>query len=57
MADKTGISNKGRMLTFQEVAIDIAFQYHNAGELIKAENIYQQILEVDPNQPVALQHY
>ena len=29
-------------------------QHHRAGELSKAEGIYQQILKTDPNQPVAL---
>ena len=28
--------------------------YHTAGDLSKAESIYQQILQVDPNQPIAL---
>ena len=29
-------------------------QHHGAGELSKAEGIYQEILKADPNQPVAL---
>lgn len=29
-------------------------QHHGAGELSKAEGAYQKILEIDPNQPVAL---
>jgi protein O-GlcNAc transferase len=40
-------------LTIQQ-AIDLAVQHHNAGDLPKAEGIYQQILQADPNQPVAL---
>ena len=40
-------------LTLQQ-AIDLGVQHHNAGRLPEAENIYQQILQADPNQPVAL---
>ena len=40
-------------LTIQQ-AIDRAVQHHNAGRLPEAESIYQQILQADPNQPVAL---
>ena len=29
-------------------------QHHGAGELSKAEGIYQEILKADPNQPAAL---
>jgi len=40
-------------LTIQQ-AIDLGVQHHNAGDLTKAEGIYQQILQSDPDQPVAL---
>lgn len=40
-------------LTIQQ-AIDLARQHHTAGDLLKAESIYQQILQADPNQHVAL---
>jgi len=40
-------------LTIQQ-AIDLGVQHHNAGDLPKAEGIYQQILEAEPNQPVVL---
>jgi tetratricopeptide (TPR) repeat protein len=40
-------------LTIQQ-AIDLAVQHHNAGRLSEAESIYQQILETNPNQHVAL---
>jgi tetratricopeptide (TPR) repeat protein len=40
-------------LTIQQ-ALDLALQHHTAGDLPKAESIYQQILQADPNQPVAL---
>jgi len=33
--------------------IDIAVQHHKAGDLPKAEGIYQQILQSNPNQPIA----
>ena len=33
---------------------DLALQHHRAGNLSKAKNIYQQILEREPNQPNAL---
>lgn len=35
-------------------AIDLAVQHHNAGDLAKAENLYQQVLQTEPDQPVAL---
>ena len=35
-------------------ALDLATQHHTAGRLSQAENIYQQILQNDPNQPSAL---
>jgi predicted TPR repeat methyltransferase len=37
-----------------EQAIDLALKHHQAGDLPKAELIYQQILQADTNQPVAL---
>ena len=40
-------------LTIQQ-ALDLAVQHHTAGRLSDAESIYQQILQADPNQPVAL---
>ena len=30
-------------------AIDLAVQHHNAGDLTKAEDIYQPILQSDPD--------
>jgi tetratricopeptide (TPR) repeat protein len=40
-------------LTIQQT-IDLAVQHHSAGRLPEAENIYNQILQADPSQPVAL---
>jgi Flp pilus assembly protein TadD len=40
-------------LTIQQ-AIDLGVEHQNAGRLPEAESIYQQILQADPNQPVAL---
>ena len=36
-------------------ALDLAAQEYNAGSLHEAENIYQQILQADPDNPSALQ--
>ena len=46
-------AEKEQTLTIQQ-AIDLAIQHHNAGDLPKAEGIYQQILQAEPNQPAAL---
>ena len=40
-------------LTIQQ-AIDLAVQHHTAGRLPEAENIYQQILQSEPDHPTAL---
>ena len=42
-----------QVIAIQE-AIDLAVKHHNAGDLPKAEGIYQQILKAHPNQPVVL---
>ena len=52
MPDKADTSSE-QQLTIQQ-ALDIGVKYHTAGELSQAENIYNQILEADPNQPQAL---
>ena len=46
-------SGQEQTQTIQQ-AIDLAVQHHQAGDLPKAESVYQQILQTDPNQPVAL---
>ena len=40
-------------LTLQQ-ALDLAIQHHSAGDLPSAENIYQLILQTDPDHPDAL---
>jgi tetratricopeptide (TPR) repeat protein len=40
-------------LTIQQ-ALNLAVQHHTAGDLPNAEGVYQQILQADPNQQVAL---
>jgi len=52
---KLGGAQPGRQqtLTIQQ-SLDLAVQHHNAGDLPKAEGIYRQILQSEPNQPVAL---
>ena len=47
------MSEQQQTLTIQQ-AIDLGVQHHTAGRLPQAETIYQQILQADPNQPVAL---
>ena len=46
-------SEQEQTLTIQQ-AIDLALEHHTAGELPKAEGIYQQVLQAEPNQPIAL---
>ena len=45
--------SKQKTLTIQQV-IDLAVQHHNEGRLPQAEIIYQQILQSNPNHPIAL---
>ncbi len=47
-------ASTGQQTLTIEKAIDIAVQHHQAGRLSDAEGIYQQILQADPNQPIAL---
>ena len=47
------MSEQQQTLTIQQ-AIDLGVQHHNAGRLPEAENIYQQILQSEPNHPTAL---
>jgi tetratricopeptide (TPR) repeat protein len=47
------MSDQQQTLTIQQ-AIDLGVQHHKAGRLSEAENVYQQILQTSPDQPVAL---
>ena len=49
---KAGIA-KSKTPALQQ-SLDRAIQHHQAGDLPQAEGIYHQILQTDPNQPVAL---
>ncbi len=51
---KATIRSPGQQTLAIQQSIALAVQHHNAGYLLKAEGIYRQILQVDPNQPVAL---
>ena len=53
MSEKTIPSAVVRTLTLKQ-ALDLAVEHHSAGELSKAETVYQNILHADSNQPVAL---
>ena len=49
----TDPSSDQQTLSLQQ-ALELALQHHTAGDLAKAEKIYQKILETDPNQAEAL---
>ena len=49
----SGAPTEPQTLTLQE-AVELAVQHHNAGDFTKAESIYNQVLQADPNHPVAL---
>ena len=48
----SGAPTEPQTLTLQE-AVELAVQHHNAGDFTKAESIYNQVLQADPNHPVA----
>ena len=52
MSEEVKVSGQ-QTLTIQQ-AIDLGVEHHKAGRLLKAESIYRQILQTDPNHPVAL---
>ena len=47
------MAEQQQRITIQQ-ALELATQHHNAGRLTEAENIYQQILQNEPNQPTAI---
>ena len=48
-------ANDQRINIIIQLTISLTVQYHTAGDLHKAENIYQQILQAEPN-PLAAMH-
>ncbi len=48
-----GASSRQQTITAQQ-ALELGLQHHSAGRLSEAENIYQQVLQNDPEQPIAL---
>ena len=51
---KAAIHSPGQKTLAIQESIDLALQHHSQGRLPEAEAIYQQILQADPSQPVAL---
>ncbi|MAF95921.1 MAG: hypothetical protein CMM60_09245 [Rhodospirillaceae bacterium] len=51
---KATIRYPGQQTPAIQESIDLAVKHHAAGRLPEAESIYQQIIQADPNQPVAL---
>src|SRR5262249_14224034 len=45
---------RGRAMISIQQALDMAWKHYQAGNLRQAEQLYQQILQVDPNQVDAL---
>ena len=50
---ETDSSSEQQTLIIQQ-SLELAVRHHNEGRLPEAGSIFQQILQVDPNQPVAL---
>ena len=48
------ITDECKPILIMQKNLDLAFKHHKAGNLSTAEGIYQQILQTDPNQPIAL---
>ena len=48
------MADAGQQTVTIQQALDLAVQHHSEGRLPEAEGLYQQILQADPNQPVAL---
>ena len=54
-AQKDRPEQSAETVTVIQEAIDIGVEHHRAGRLPEAKRFYQHVLQVDPNQPVALQ--
>ena len=48
------MADAGQQTVTIQQALDLAVQHHSEGRLPEAEGLYQQVLQADPNQPVAL---
>ena len=51
--DKKGLSSEHQTPTLQQ-ALNFALQHHTTGDLQKAEAIYEQIIQTNPDHPIAL---
>ena len=51
---KATLRSPGQQTLAIQESLDLALQHYTAGRLPEANSIYQQILRIDPNQPVAL---
>ena len=51
---KATIPSPGQQTPTIQQSLELAVRHHNAGDLAKAEGIYQQVLQADPRQPAAL---
>ena len=54
LAKKAAPPSPNQPSSSTQQAIHLALQHHNAGRLLEAEDIYQNILRNEPNHPVAL---
>ena len=53
MVDNADTASEQQTLSLQQ-ALDLAVKHHTAGDLLRAESIYNQILVSEPDQPQAL---
>ena len=53
-AKRVQISSPEQQTLTLRQALDLGLQHHTAGNFLKAENIYQQILQTDTKHPSAL---
>ena len=51
---KATIPSPGQQTPTTQQSLELAVQHHKAGDLAKAEGLYQQVLQADPRQPAAL---
>jgi len=53
-AAKNSNSTPSQQASAIQQFLDLAIRHHKAGDLTQAEGFYQQVIQADPNQPVAL---